>query len=90
MLDILIVSLAYSLFIIVFIVEIGYILTYCIYVISDCDCDRRGTVGGSSVCDSDSGMCICKPFAYTRRCETCTPGTYNLQQYNIVGCEGEK
>ena len=56
---------------------------------SDCDCDRRGTVGGSSVCDSDSGMCVCKAFTHARRCGECQSGTYNIQQHNMHGCEGK-
>lgn len=58
------------------------------FQLPDCDCDRRGTVGSSSVCDGESGMCVCKAFTQSRRCDQCERGTFNLQDYNFHGCTG--
>ena len=55
----------------------------------DCSCYKPGTTGASRVCNT-LGQCMCKPFVDGRRCDMCRDGTFNLQDYNIFGCEGKK
>ena len=57
-------------------------------LVSDCGCYKPGTVGGSRVCGTDIGDCVCKPFVSQRQCDQCLDGTYNLQDYNVFGCQG--
>uniref|UniRef100_UPI0037E7E888 usherin n=1 Tax=Semicossyphus pulcher TaxID=241346 RepID=UPI0037E7E888 len=40
-----------------------------------CICDPRGTVAGS-VCDSNTGQCVCLPTRYGKDCSGCRPGYY--------------
>lgn len=56
---------------------------------SECDCHIPGVMGGVGVCDTKTGQCICKPLVTSRRCDTCSPGTYNLIENNLFGCSGK-
>ncbi|CAH1775060.1 unnamed protein product, partial [Owenia fusiformis] len=51
-----------------------------------CNCHTPGTIGGTSDCKSADGQCVCKTFTTDRQCSDCTPGTYDLQEYNLFGC----
>lgn len=53
----------------------------------DCHCDTRGTLGGGKGCDAFTGQCVCKPFVDGKRCNKCTPGTFNIQEHNAFGCQ---
>lgn len=46
-------------------------------------------MGGVGVCDTKIGQCMCKPLVTSRRCDTCSPGTYNLVENNLFGCSGK-
>uniref|UniRef100_A0A8D0G091 Laminin subunit beta-1 n=1 Tax=Strix occidentalis caurina TaxID=311401 RepID=A0A8D0G091_STROC len=50
-----------------------------------CRCDPRGTVTGSSPCDSISGDCYCKRFVAGRSCSQCVPEFWGLS-YDVGGC----
>lgn len=54
----------------------------------DCQCNPAGVLGGISVCDSESGQCVCKPSVVARGCSECSDGTYDLQENNLFGCIG--
>ncbi|KAK7086937.1 Receptor binding, partial [Halocaridina rubra] len=54
----------------------------------DCGCSTAGTVGGIATCDDKTGQCFCKKDVFSRRCNECKDGTYNLQEDNIFGCIG--
>ena len=49
-----------------------------------CECETRGTVGGSITCDQLSGQCACKTNVIGRSCSSCAPGHYGLE--NVEGC----
>lgn len=44
-----------------------------------CECDVRGTAGGSVSCDLDSGQCPCKPNVIGRDCSSCAAGHYDIE-----------
>ncbi|XP_028580478.2 usherin [Podarcis muralis] len=52
-----------------------------------CNCDKAGTVNGSSLCDKSTGQCPCKASVTGLRCSQCMPHTYNLTTQNFLGCE---
>lgn len=52
-----------------------------------CNCDKAGTVNGSSLCDKSTGQCPCKASVAGLRCSQCMPHTYNLTTQNFLGCE---
>ena len=60
-----------------------------ISIITDCGCYRSGTLGGSNVCGNNGGQCMCRTYTTGRTCDTCTAGTYNLEDYHYYGCQGE-
>ena len=43
-----------------------------------CECDMRGTTGGSVSCDLSSGQCACKPNVIGRDCSSCAPDHYGI------------
>ncbi|CAD6197231.1 unnamed protein product [Caenorhabditis auriculariae] len=53
----------------------------------DCDCNLNGTLSGLNTCGLKTGQCVCKKNAAGRRCDQCSEGFYNLQNYNQLGCE---
>ena len=57
--------------------------------LTDCDCHPPGCIARNSYCDPATGQCVCKTYTAGRRCERCLDGTYNLQQYNVFGCQGQ-
>uniref|UniRef100_A0A8D0CDK1 Laminin, beta 1a n=1 Tax=Scleropages formosus TaxID=113540 RepID=A0A8D0CDK1_SCLFO len=46
-----------------------------------CECDPQGSL--SSVCDPNGGQCQCRPNVVGRKCDKCTPGTF---QFGPSGC----
>nr|XP_009291422.1 usherin [Danio rerio] len=53
-----------------------------------CQCDLRGTVNGSGVCDKTTGQCLCKNNVESLRCNRCSAHTYNLSSANAThGCQ---
>ncbi|XP_037397596.1 usherin [Pygocentrus nattereri] len=44
-----------------------------------CSCDLLGTVAGT-VCDPDSGQCVCLPTRHRRDCGTCKPGYFHSEE----------
>ncbi|KAK2708492.1 hypothetical protein QYM36_014189 [Artemia franciscana] len=52
----------------------------------DCNCNAAGTAGGLRVCDTETGDCPCKKNVYSRQCDFCKDGTFNLQEDNVFGC----
>ncbi|XP_056624652.1 usherin [Triplophysa dalaica] len=53
-----------------------------------CQCETKGTVNGSGVCDKTSGRCACKSNVEGLRCNQCVPHTYNLSSANVThGCQ---
>ncbi|CAF89550.1 unnamed protein product [Tetraodon nigroviridis] len=50
-----------------------------------CQCDRLGTVLGSSQCDPVSGDCFCKRLVTGRTCNTCLPEHWALS-HDLNGC----
>lgn len=55
----------------------------------ECGCNVPGTLGGISVCDTDSGQCVCKNLVVARGCSECADGTYGLKEDNLFGCSGK-
>ena len=52
-----------------------------------CDCNVLGTVGGSEICDKESGQCPCKTNVERRDCSRCSPQHYGLGEgEGDVGC----
>ncbi|PVD23436.1 hypothetical protein C0Q70_16705 [Pomacea canaliculata] len=51
-----------------------------------CTCYKAGTLTGSTVCDTMTGQCTCKPDVGGRDCDQCRDGFYNLQENNPFGC----
>lgn len=49
-----------------------------------CECDIRGTVGGSVLCNFDSGQCSCKSNVVGRDCSSCAPNHFGIE--NNEGC----
>uniref|UniRef100_A0A3B3YPJ9 Laminin subunit beta-2 n=1 Tax=Poecilia mexicana TaxID=48701 RepID=A0A3B3YPJ9_9TELE len=52
-----------------------------------CQCDSRGTVLGSSMCDPFSGDCICKRLVIGRFCDQCLSEHWGLS-HDLNGCRG--
>lgn len=53
-----------------------------------CQCELRGTVNGSDVCDKNTGQCTCKHNVQGLRCNRCTVHTYSLSSANAThGCQ---
>uniref|UniRef100_A0A8C1J3X3 Usherin n=1 Tax=Cyprinus carpio TaxID=7962 RepID=A0A8C1J3X3_CYPCA len=53
-----------------------------------CQCELRGTVNGSDVCDKTTGQCMCKNNVEGLRCNQCSSHTYNLSSANTThGCQ---
>ncbi|KAK7153113.1 hypothetical protein R3I93_011118 [Phoxinus phoxinus] len=53
-----------------------------------CQCELRGTVNGSDVCDKTTGQCTCKHNVEGLRCNRCSIHTYNLSSANAThGCQ---
>ncbi|XP_026107420.1 usherin-like [Carassius auratus] len=53
-----------------------------------CQCELRGTVNGSDVCDKTTGQCMCKNNVEGLRCNRCSSHTYNLSSANTThGCQ---
>ncbi|RXN19458.1 usherin [Labeo rohita] len=53
-----------------------------------CQCEFRGTVNGSGVCDKITGQCMCKNNVEGLRCNRCSFHTYNLSSANAThGCQ---
>ncbi|XP_046433556.1 laminin subunit alpha [Neodiprion fabricii] len=53
----------------------------------ECQCNIPGTIAGIGECDTKSGQCICKTAVTGRGCTHCSDGMYNLQEYNLFGCD---
>lgn len=51
-----------------------------------CNCDNKGTIGNSGMCDQNNGTCACKPQVAGRGCNICKVGTYGLNASNPDGC----
>ena len=51
-----------------------------------CNCNLDGTVGGSTICDSNNGQCNCKNNVVGVRCDQCRAGTVALNGSNPDGC----
>jgi hypothetical protein len=60
-----------------------------VFHVAECDCHIPGVMGGLGVCDTRTGQCFCKPLVTSRRCDTCSPGTYSLAENNLFGCTGK-
>ncbi|XP_016124971.1 usherin [Sinocyclocheilus grahami] len=53
-----------------------------------CQCELRGTVNGSDVCDKTTGQCMCKNNVEGLSCNRCSSHTYNLSSANAThGCQ---
>ncbi|XP_052001042.1 usherin [Xyrauchen texanus] len=53
-----------------------------------CQCELRGTLNGSGVCDKTTGQCACKNNVEGLRCNRCVTHTYNLSSANMThGCQ---
>ncbi|KAK3537246.1 hypothetical protein QTP70_004660 [Hemibagrus guttatus] len=50
-----------------------------------CNCDLVGTLAGT-VCDPDSGQCVCVPSHHAQDCSTCKPGFFRSDKRQSV-CE---
>ncbi|XP_007952908.2 laminin subunit alpha-5 [Orycteropus afer afer] len=53
-----------------------------------CSCDPRGTLGGVTECQQDSGQCFCRPHVCGQTCGACRDGFFGLDQGNYFGCRG--
>ncbi|XP_034031453.1 laminin subunit beta-4 [Thalassophryne amazonica] len=51
-----------------------------------CDCDLSGSQGGG-LCDSLSGLCLCKENVEGRCCDRCKYGFFGLRQDDPAGCQ---
>ena len=52
-----------------------------------CECEGLGTLGGSEVCDKETGQCPCKANVEGRECSLCASQHYGLGQgEGDVGC----
>ncbi|KAF7704133.1 hypothetical protein HF521_021205 [Silurus meridionalis] len=45
-----------------------------------CKCDLMGTLAGT-VCDPDSGQCVCVPSHHTQDCHNCKPGYFHSDEH---------
>ncbi|XP_064615951.1 laminin subunit gamma-1-like [Liolophura sinensis] len=57
-----------------------------------CNCNTRGTVGGSTTCNKETGQCPCKPSTDGRLCSVCKPGYHGFpldvtQECTACGCD---
>ena len=73
--------------------SVNYHLIDCFFCLSHtltaCNCDPRGTVGGSSSCGADSGgQCSCKVNVQSSLCDSCENMFFNLTESNPDGCQG--
>ena len=55
------------------------------HVLSECDCDPDGSLAGTD-CEMFGGQCVCLPGVRGRRCDECSPGTFNISP---TGCTSE-
>ncbi|XP_077863234.1 laminin subunit beta-1-like [Saccoglossus kowalevskii] len=53
----------------------------------DCTCNIAGTLGNTTVCDKDTGLCPCKTYATERRCDECMDEYYGLSLFNDDACD---
>nr|XP_006813188.1 PREDICTED: usherin [Saccoglossus kowalevskii] len=51
---------------------------------TSCNCNIAGSVGTG--CDVNSGVCQCKQYVMGVKCDTCIPGSSNLDAGNPYGC----
>uniref|UniRef100_A0A4W4GYM7 Usher syndrome 2A (autosomal recessive, mild) n=1 Tax=Electrophorus electricus TaxID=8005 RepID=A0A4W4GYM7_ELEEL len=51
-----------------------------------CLCDPSGTAVGT-VCDPDSGQCVCQPTRHGPDCSTCKPGNFRSKEGSCVACD---
>ncbi len=53
-----------------------------------CQCELRGTVNGTHICNKTTGQCMCKNNVEALRCNRCSSHTYNLSSANPThGCQ---
>ena len=70
-------------------------LHVCTYVCAACDCDVRGTKGGTQSCQQEGrsegglGQCPCKDNVDLQTCSECKDEYYGLDSNNPEGCSGE-
>ena len=57
------------------------------FFIAACSCHLPGTLLGDNMCDPVTGQCFCKVNVNSDWCQACIPGTYNLQESSVFGCE---
>ncbi|MBN3306045.1 USH2A protein, partial [Amia calva] len=52
-----------------------------------CNCETRGTVNGSTVCNQTTGQCPCKSSVRGPQCSRCAPQSFNLTFNRDAGCQ---
>ncbi|XP_063433595.1 hepatocyte growth factor receptor-like [Mytilus trossulus] len=51
-----------------------------------CNCNTPGTQNAKQTCDLITGQCDCKTLVEGQQCNTCTNGTYGLENVKSSGC----
>ena len=55
-----------------------------------CQCNEVGTIGGSTVCDFETGQCPCKPNVIGLECFSCAPGHFGIERdEGCLPCDGQ-
>ncbi|XP_033110841.1 usherin-like [Anneissia japonica] len=54
---------------------------------TSCSCNPSGTIGGSLVCNAQSGQCLCKTYTTGQTCNQCTTNYWGLDASNVDGCQ---
>ncbi|XP_052098363.1 uncharacterized protein LOC127733114 isoform X2 [Mytilus californianus] len=51
-----------------------------------CNCNTPGTQNADRTCNLATGQCTCKSLVEGKQCDTCTNGTYGLENVKSNGC----
>lgn len=55
------------------------------YGCEDCRCNQNGTISRIGICDTVTGVCMCKTNVQGRTCDMCKPNTYQLNSARLFG-----